>query len=295
MLTPDHVTAGDIAHESDVSHTAAIRLTPAELDAYLARIGLGHPRAADLPTLIALHHAHVTSFTWEAIDAFMGWPISPRPHDAFAKMVEGRRGGWCYEMNGLFGAALAGLGYRVTRLCGGVRRADMGDMAIGNHLTLRVDLDQPYLAEVGLGDAILAPLPMRVGNVVQHGRAFSISQADAGWLRFHNHPHGAAPSFDFLPDYKDEATLEAVHDVLTRDAGSPFVRNLVLQRHAPGRTEGIFNHKRRIVTVAGVEERPIADAREFARLLRDVFLIEVADTDAIWERVVEIERDWLAA
>ncbi|MCS0497333.1 arylamine N-acetyltransferase [Ancylobacter sp. MQZ15Z-1] len=271
------------------------RLTPRELDAYLARIGLGRPRAADLPTLVALHHAHVTSFTWEAIDAFMGWPVDPHPHAAFAKMVDGPRGGWCYEMNGLFGAALAALGYKVTRLCAGVRRAELGDMAVGNHLTLRVDLDQPWLAEVGLGDAILAPVPMRLGAVEQYGRAFAIAEADGGWLRFHNHRHGAAPSFDFRPGHCDEAALAAAHEMLIRDAGSPFLRNLVVQRHAPGRTEGIFNHTRRIVTDAGVEERPIADAREFARLMREVFQIEVPEPEAVWARVVETERDWLAA
>ncbi|MFD2143902.1 arylamine N-acetyltransferase [Ancylobacter oerskovii] len=55
----------------------------------------------------------------------MGWPSSIAPASAFAKMVEGRRGGWCYEMNGLFGAALAALGFRVTRLCGGVDRRSL--------------------------------------------------------------------------------------------------------------------------------------------------------------------------
>ena len=53
-------------------------------------------------------------------------------------------------------SALDALGFRVTRLCGGVDREKLGDVAIGNHLTLRVDLDhRSYLAEVGVADAII--------------------------------------------------------------------------------------------------------------------------------------------
>ncbi|MCB4770824.1 arylamine N-acetyltransferase [Ancylobacter sp. Lp-2] len=274
-------------------------LTPAELDAYLARIGRPRPATPDLDALRALHLAHVTSFTWEAIDAFMGWPIDASPRSAFAKMVGGgpafRRGGWCHEMNGLFGAALSALGFRVTRLCGGVRRVDFGDLAVGNHLTVQVDLDEPWLAEVGLGDALFAPIPMRPGTVVQRGRAYAITEEDGGWLRFHNHAHGAAPSFDFRPGYSDEARIAGAHTFLITDSSSPFISNLVIQRHAPGRTEGIFNQTRRILTDSGVEERRITGADEFARLLVEVFQLDVPDSDAIWARVTETERNWLAA
>ena len=106
------------------------------------------------PRLTRLHRAHLLSITWEAIDCFMGWPTSVDPAAAHAKIVQGGRGGWCYEMNGLFGAALAALGFRVTRLAGCVDLPQLGGAAIGNHLTLRVDLDRPYLAEVGVADAL---------------------------------------------------------------------------------------------------------------------------------------------
>lgn len=98
------------------SNENGMSLTTSQLDTYLARIGVDRPVSLDLNTLSRLHRAHLMTFTWEALDAFMGWPSSMTPASAFAKMVEGRRGGWCYEMNGLFGAALDALGFRVTRL-----------------------------------------------------------------------------------------------------------------------------------------------------------------------------------
>ena len=118
-------------------------------------------------------------------------------------------------MNGLFGAVLAGLGFRVTRLCGGVNREILGDVAIGNHLTLRVDLERPYLAEVGVADAIIAPVPLAEGKISQRGFDFAIMPVDGGWMRFRNHARGIARSFDFHPGHSDEDAMADlfVHDI----------------------------------------------------------------------------------
>ena len=195
-------------------------LTPEQLDGYLARIGVARPVQADAAALAAVHRAHALGFTWEAIDCFMGWPGSIDPQATWAKVVAGRRGGWCYEINGLLGAALSALGFSVTRLCSGVRREDVGEDMVGNHLTLRVDLaDGPWLAETGLGDALVDPVPLRLGAVAQRGYPFAIEAADGDWLRFRNHAWGGAPSFDFRPDYADEARLQGMHDWL-RAAGN---------------------------------------------------------------------------
>jgi len=260
-------------------------LTPAQLDGYLARIGVDRPAQADAAALGEIHRAHAYGFTWEVIDCFMGWPVSLDPQASWAKMVAGRRGGWCYEQNGLLGAALAALGYSVTRLCGGVRREDAGDAMVGNHLTLRVDLaDGPWLAETGLGDALVDPIPLRLGPVTQRGYAFAIEQADGDWWRFRNHPYSGGPSFDFRPDYADEARLAGMHEVLRTSAQSPFVNNLVVQRHFPDRIESVVNRTRRTVTPEGVREAPIAGAGELAALFEGVFAIEVPEIEAVWDK-----------
>lgn len=221
----------------------AMALTASQLDAYLARIRMTRPAIPDLESLSRLHRAHLMAFTWEALDAFMGWPSQLAPEAAFAKMVEGRRGGWCYEMNGLFGAALAALGFRATRLCGGVEREKLGDMAIGNHLTLRVDLDRPYLAEVGVADAIVEPVPMIAGPISQRGFGFSITPVGEGWLRFNNHTQGMAKSFDFHPDHGDEDAMAATHSWLMQDAGSPFTHSLAVLRHTEDGYVGLQNDR----------------------------------------------------
>jgi N-hydroxyarylamine O-acetyltransferase len=91
-------------------------LTTTQLQTYLERIGVEGPVTVDRQGLTRLHRAHLLNVTWEAIDCFMGWPTSLDPAAAHAKIVHGGRGGWCYEMNGLFGAALQALGFRSSGL-----------------------------------------------------------------------------------------------------------------------------------------------------------------------------------
>lgn len=272
-------------------NTNGMILTSSQLDAYLARIGVGRPGSLDVDSLSKLHRAHLMAFTWEALDAFMGWPSSIAPAAAFAKMVEGRRGGWCYEMNGLFGAALSALGFRVTRLCGGVAREMMGDIAIGNHLTLRVDLDRPYLAEVGLGDGIVEPVPLDVGPINQRGFDFSIQPTDDGWLRFNNQVRGMAPSFDFRSDHSDEAAIEATLGWLTQDPGSPFTNALAIILHTEDGYVALKNDCLRSVTADSIREQRITSADHLADTFKTVFNIEVPESGRVWEKIEAAGRD----
>ncbi|WP_433705524.1 arylamine N-acetyltransferase family protein [Paraburkholderia sacchari] len=278
-------SAGDRKMANASSSENGMALTPGQLDAYLAKIGVDRPVSLDLKSLSRLHRAHLMAFTWEALDAFMGWPSSIAPASAFAKMVEGRRGGWCYEMNGLFGAALAALGFRVTRLCSGVNREIMGDIAIGNHLTLRVDLDRPYLAEVGLADAIVEPVPLAPGPISQRGFDFSILPTDDGWLRFNNHANGLAHSFDFRPDHSDEAAIAATLGWLMQDPGSPFTNALAILRHTADGYVALKNDCLRSVTADSVSEQRITSADHLADTFDTIFHLDIPEAGRVWEKI----------
>ncbi|RDJ10552.1 arylamine N-acetyltransferase family protein [Rhizobium grahamii] len=273
------------------SNENAMPLTATQLDVYLTRIGLERPSRLDIRSLSHLHRAHLMSFTWEALDAFMGWPSTITPAAAFAKMVERRRGGWCYEMNGLFGAALAALGFRVTRLCGGVDRERLGDIAIGNHLTLRVDLDRPYLAEVGVADAIIEPVPLAVGPFSQRGFDFSIMPTDDGWLRFNNHVRGIAKSFDFQANRSDESAMVATHGWLMQDPGSPFTNALAVLRHTADGYVALQNDRLSHVTASSLTEQRITSAGHLSDTFETVFDLDIPQPGRVWERLQAISRD----
>lgn len=265
-------------------------LSPAQRDAYFARIGLDVPARPDLAALRAIHRAHALAFTWEAADAFLMRPEGGiDPARAFEKMVAGRRGGWCYEMNGLLGAALAAAGFAVTRLCAGVHRASLGAASVGNHLSLRVDLDDgPWLVEAGLGDALPAPVPLRTGAWRDGFLACSIEAADGDWLRYVNHRHGVAASFDFRADHADDATLAAREVWMRTDPGSPFTGALAVMRHFPDRLESLVNRTRRTLTADGLTEWTLADEADFAEALGGLFALDLPDLPALWAKTGEV-------
>lgn len=270
-----------------------MKLGPAQLDAYFARIGIAAPARPDFEALKAIQRAHALAFTWEAADAFL---LRPGPGDvdpqrAFARMVEGRRGGWCYEMNGLLGAALAALGFQVTRLCAGVRRAEMGEAAVGNHLSLRVDLaDGPWLVEAGLGDAVPVPVKLQVGAKADGFLGCAIERADGDWLRYVNHRYGQASTFDFRPGHSDEAMLAEKEQFLRSQPDSPFTGALAVMRHFPDRIESLANRIRRTVTAQGAREWQVTDEAEFAGALGGLFELDLPDMPALWAKTGEAMR-----
>ena len=92
--------------------------------------------------------------------------------DAFVrKVVEERRGGFCYELNGAFAALLRAMGFRVTLLSARVPRTDGSHGPEFDHLAIRVDLDDPWLADVGFGDGFLDPLLLKAGIQQKQDRA----------------------------------------------------------------------------------------------------------------------------
>jgi N-hydroxyarylamine O-acetyltransferase len=129
-----------------------------DLDAYLARIGYAGPVAPDLATLSALHARQVDAIPFENLDVLMGRGVRLDLESLQAKLVGARRGGYCYELNSLFKAALEAIGFQVTGLAGRVRWMAPPDRPMGarTHMALRVDLPEgPYLADVGFGGHLL--------------------------------------------------------------------------------------------------------------------------------------------
>ena len=130
-----------------------------QVAAYLARIG-----ASDLPgdgaaALRDLQCRHLQTTPFENLSIHLGEPISLSAGDLFDKIVTGRRGGFCYELNGLFASLLTALGFEVTLLGGGV----YGPRGLGppfDHLALLVD---GWLVDVGFGRHSAYPLRLESG------------------------------------------------------------------------------------------------------------------------------------
>jgi N-hydroxyarylamine O-acetyltransferase len=134
-----------------------------DVPAYLARIGYTGPTEPNAETLRSLHRAHMLAVPFENLDISARRPIVCDEERFVAKIVDKRRGGFCYELNGAFAALLGALRFKVTLLSARVPRGEAGDGPEFDHLALGVGLEEPWLADVGFGDSFLEPLRLTPG------------------------------------------------------------------------------------------------------------------------------------
>src|SRR5436853_6959712 len=111
--------------------------------AYLQRINYNGPMKPTAETLRHLHRAHLLTVPFENLDIHLGREIVLDAERIVAKVVEQRRGGFCYELNGAFAGFLVALGFDVKMLAAGVGRADGSFGPLFDHMALLVQLDEP--------------------------------------------------------------------------------------------------------------------------------------------------------
>ncbi|HYP54003.1 MAG TPA: arylamine N-acetyltransferase, partial [Pyrinomonadaceae bacterium] len=146
-----------------------------DVEAYLRRIGYDGPRDVSADTLRRLHAAHMLSVPFENLSIHSAEPVVLEDGALFEKIVGRRRGGFCYELNGLFAALLRALGFDVSMLSAGVARPD-GDFGPDfDHMALMVTLGERWLADVGFGDSFREPLRLdERGEQEDAGRVYRI-------------------------------------------------------------------------------------------------------------------------
>lgn len=262
-----------------------------QLAFYLERIGHTGSTEPDLNVLKAVHRGQVTTIAYENIDVYQERPVQHDLPAVFEKLVTAGRGGWCYEQNTLLGWALGEMGFEVTRLCGGVMREVSGDAAFGNHLVLMVHLDDPWIADCGLGDGVLEPFRLAEGKFNQSAGAYRLEKLAPQEWRFHNKKEARPPSFDVRTDPVDEAHLSEIASQLQTDPESMFRKNLICQRMTNAGTHSLLG---RVLSNANGEKRVLHSEAELAATLRDVFGIEDPPLDGLWERVRERHEEVFA-
>lgn len=167
-----------------------------DVDEYLTRLGVARPAAADLATLRHLQERHLAAVPFENLSSHLGEPVELDEDALFGKIVRRRRGGFCYELNGLFVALLRELGYDASLHAAQVFHADGTPGPPLDHAAIVVSLAEPWLVDVGFGR--FARHPLRLSGVD--------AQADPeGEFLVLDGPHG---DFDVLLDGKPQYRLE---------------------------------------------------------------------------------------
>ncbi len=268
------------------------RISPlSKLHRYLRRIKYGGPLSASRQTLHNLHRAHLLAIPFENLDVQQRVRRPFELDAVFEKIVGEQRGGWCYEMNGLFGWALREIGFQLDFVAGAVGRDKNGDRALMNHLAIVVRLDRPYLADVGFGNGMLNPAPLQEGSF-NDGR-FDFRLARHGdWWRFHNHAHNGT-TYDFKDEPRDYADFEHKARMLATTAESPFVQNLVVSRLTEEGMITLTNAALAIYDPREMREESAPNAAALERILKEHFGLHVDGIEALWQRVASQHKTWL--
>jgi N-hydroxyarylamine O-acetyltransferase len=257
-----------------------------KLDAYLSRIGFEGPVRPDLSCLKAVHRQHLLSISYENLDVQLERPLDLDPLRIFDKIVHQRRGGWCYEMNGILQWALTEIGFDVMRMNGGVMRKEQGDEAMGNHLVLCVNLDEPYVADVGLGDGLLEPIPLRADSFNQDAMAYALEPLEDDLWRFHNHEGRVPPTFDFRHAPADEDLFADKCNELQSSPESIFVQNLICQRLGADGVRILLGRVLSHLTNSGVQRTLLNSAAQLRETLIEVFDLAIPEVEDLWPQVV---------
>ena len=248
-----------------------------KLREYLHRIGYTPDIKVDFKTLCGLQAAHMLTVPFENLDIGLHRPILLDEKSLWDKLITHKRGGFCYELNGLFAWLLKEVGFDVTYF--NARVCSQKDNTFGmdfDHLTLMVRIPHEstrWLVDVGFGDSFTQPLNIDDTNEqVQGLRGYWLEPSNNGyqlWQRNYDGSRERQYFFDLTPRHFPDEYLDACLYHQTSPE-SMFTRKRIITRlMADGRIS--LDDEKLIITTNG--ERTTQEVKEEERtsLLKKYF------------------------
>jgi N-hydroxyarylamine O-acetyltransferase len=266
-----------------------------DLDAYFARIGYSGPREPTLAVLRELQALHPATIAFEAIDCILDRGVDISPEAVDAKLIHGRRGGYCFEQNSLFCRVLTALGFEVEGLAARVRWNMPEDAPIQprTHHVLKVRVeDSDWLADVGFGGcALSAPLKFEphVEQATEHDLYRLTPRQGEPRLEVLREP-GWVPAYDISLTPCAPRDYEMANWFTSTHPTSHFRKNLLAARTTPKARYGLLFNTLVTRPVGGEATRETLDADGIEDALREVFGLAVEDS---WRPAIEVAAQGL--
>lgn len=244
-----------------------------DIDSYLERIGFRGPAEASTEALSELHCAHMSSVPFENLDIHLGKPIELDFERLYEKVVGRNRGGFCYELNGLFGWLLTALGFKVQMLSARVYGSD-GELGPDfDHMLLRVEKD--LIADVGFGDSFTEPMCFDSTEQKQQTGAYRFTEFGGTFQLERNRGEGWSPQYLFTTKPRGFDEFENMCRFQQTSTESVFTRKIVCSKFVPeGRVT--YANGRFIETKQGIKsEYDVRSAAELRKLFLTRFGFEL--------------------
>jgi N-hydroxyarylamine O-acetyltransferase len=285
------------SHDGQAPVQPPVKLDAVTRDRLLSHIGLSETPAADAAGLRTVHRAFVSHVPYEDLAVQLGESRPLEPISLVQRVLDGSRGGYCFEANTVLYTLLTTIGFEVERREGIVGARDAhAQEALTNHMALVVHTPDagPFIAESGLGEGPLDPPRLSAGAVIPGVFRFTVEREGDGWWVARD-PAGSLPGFWFSDAPARLDDFQPHHRRLSTSPDSSFVQTLVLQRPFD---DHIVTLRARTVFVdaPGVRERHVLeDAAEFAQALHDRFGIDLRvlgpeRLQRLWAQAMEQHR-----
>jgi N-hydroxyarylamine O-acetyltransferase len=246
---------------------------------YLERIGYHGSTRPSANVLRKLHKRHLLSIPFENLDIHMHRPIILNETAFNDKIIKHRRGGFCYELNGSFAALLTKLGFNVSMLSSRVERKGGGFGPDFDHMTLLVQLEHQWLADVGFGDSFTEPKRLDIsGSQTDRGKDYCFTRKDR-WITLSRRTKRDGR---WKPQYKFTLTPRRLEDFVPRcrwqqtSPRSNFRKSRICT-HLTSNGRVTLTDTKFIVTRGSEKvQRRLKNPEEFTMLLRRHFAIELS-------------------
>ena len=244
--------------------------------AYLKRIRYRGALDPTATVLTSLHRAHMLSVPFENLDILLGQEIELRPASFYDKIVRRGRGGFCYELNGLFAWLLEQLGFKVILLSARVYQGDRPGPEF-DHMVLRIELEEPMIADVGFGDSFVEPLLLGPAEQAQRGVTYRLTDSDAGRIlesRRQGDPWEPQYLFTLAPRRLEDYAAMCRHQQTSPD--SSFTRKSICSRVTRDGRVTLANGRLIVTSGDHRQEREVEGEDEYRALLSEWFGIELS-------------------
>ncbi|GAA1606826.1 arylamine N-acetyltransferase [Kribbella sancticallisti] len=273
--------------------------------ALLRRIGIDQHRGPSVEALFELHAAFADTVPYETIQYQFGQGGSMDPQVVAPRIIARETGGYCFQLNGTFAQLLTELGYQVELHRGGVQTATRPAVVDASHMVITVSglpdaPDEEWLVDVGLGDGLFTPLPLKPGTTRQEPFDLTLRPSEIvdGWRLDHD-PRSSLTGMDFESATVSIDAFAAQHAHLSVSPESPFVRTSSAYRRKPDSMVMLRSLGLMETFADRVDNRIVETSSEYFTVLADVFHLPLdhltaAQHDELWKRAVAQYEAWLA-
>jgi len=248
-----------------------------DVQTYLARVEYFKPVKPDVQTLQELHLAHMQNVAFENLDIRLGRPILLNEETLWNKLIVQKRGGFCYELNGLFAWLLRQIGFGVTYLNARVYNRE-GELGIDfDHLALLVSVPNQsarWLADVGFGDSFNEPLSFEErSEQIQGLRAYRLEQTSEGYITWQKNYDGSWERqyfFDLQPrNFPSDYEAACLYHQTSPE--SSFTRGSIISKATSDGRVSLEDGKLILTKNGQRVVRPLQNRDEYLVLLKEYF------------------------